>query len=173
MSHTRRSRSGWGPGNQQHGAAGQGPRKGLRGTEYLDAAARSSVTFAAAGPGRETVWSETPAGRRCIGEVVTVNGIASFRKTVQGSKHLLRLGGGAWGFQADLLPALERKGVRSVILYDTETGDRYVASLQTIAERGFTRDLGHGRQVFVARRHFHREAAEQLSLLGLGEEVAA
>lgn len=94
-------------------------------------------------------------------------GRSVFHKTVQGSRHLLRLAD-AWGVQADLLPALERRAVRSVIIEDSEAGERYCASLRTFAEKGFTRDLGHGEQRFLARRHFHREAADQLSLPGTG-----
>ena len=70
----------------------------------------------------------------------------TFYKTVRGSVHMLRKPL-AWAMDAQALLDAERSGARLVEIHDSETGNTYRASVETIRAHGFVFDRGHGRQV--------------------------
>jgi len=94
-----------------------------------------------------------------------------FHKTVRGSTHMLRRPP-AWALDVGSLLEAERLGAKSVQLHDTESGNRYHASVAQIRRQGFTFDRGHGRQVGMALNLWTvtrpgEVQAEQLSLFGV------
>lgn len=81
-------------------------------------------------------------GGRCVGYVA--GGV--FVKSVRGSVHQLRRPP-AWCLDAGSLDEAEALGALRVEIYDTETGNRYTASVRLIREKGFALDRGFGRQI--------------------------
>jgi len=101
---------------------------------------------------------------RCVGEVR--DGV--FRKVVRGSAHMLRRPP-AWAFDSQSLADAERSGAKSVEIHDSETGNTYRASVETIHAHGFIFDRGAGRQVALPLNcwtvaHPAEPVAEQLCL---------
>ena len=79
---------------------------------------------------------------RCVGEVRG----DTFYKTVRGSVHMLRKPR-AWAFDWRSLADAERSGARLVEIHDSETGNTYRASVETIRAHGFVFNRGAGRQI--------------------------
>lgn len=69
------------------------------------------------------------------GQVVGAVEGDEFRKTVQKSKHMLRLPP-AWCLSVESLQQAEAAGAKRVVLFDTETGDTLTASLEFINLHG-------------------------------------
>ena len=69
-----------------------------------------------------------------------------FRKTITGSKHILRTPR-AIAFDRSTLDDAEKAGATCVSVTDSETGRTYIAAITTIREHGFTVTRGYGNQV--------------------------
>ena len=110
----------------------------------------------------------------------------TFRKTIAGSKHLLRRPR-AIAMDVSTIDDAESAGATRVAVTDSETGSTYVADIDTIKTRGFTVARGHNRQIALTlpfwnvnsqpadaeRRAATTNAARkrlQLALLGGSEE---
>lgn len=70
-----------------------------------------------------------------------------FEKTIQGSKHLLRVPMPALGFDLSTLEDAERAGAVAVAVTDSETGRTYRQRIETIRRYGFPVTRGFGRQI--------------------------
>jgi hypothetical protein len=114
--------------------------------------------------GSETVYLNTPQGVRNVGRIFTENGERILEKHVTESKHLHRAFN-AWGIDAELLRTLPGRGVDGIRIV-TDTGVTEHAPVKVWMERGIRRDFGHGPQVFLPRKFFHRRDAAQPSLFG-------
>lgn len=69
-----------------------------------------------------------------------------FRKTIVGSKHMLR-SPRAIAFDTCTLDAAERAGAAHVSVTDSETGMVYMASIADVRRYGFNIARGHGQQI--------------------------
>jgi hypothetical protein len=69
-----------------------------------------------------------------------------FRKTIAGSKHILRTPR-AIAFDRSTLDDAEKAGATHVSVTDSETGRTYIAPIATIQQHGFTVTRGYGNQV--------------------------
>ena len=69
-----------------------------------------------------------------------------FRKTIAGSKHILRTPR-AIAFDRSTLDDAEKAGASHVSVTDSETGKTYIAPIDTIRRYGFTVTRGYGNQV--------------------------
>lgn len=76
----------------------------------------------------------------------TVSGIW-FEKTIQGSKHLLRVPTHALAFDVSTLEDAAAAGATAVAVTDLETGRVYRQRIATILQYGFDVRRGFGRQV--------------------------
>lgn len=93
-----------------------------------------------------------------------------FRKSVRGSRHMLRRPP-AWALDVGSLLEAERLGARFVEVFDRDTGATYRADVADVRRHGFTFDRGHGRQIGLPLerwtvRRAGQPVAEQLSLFG-------
>jgi len=110
----------------------------------------------------------TPDGQSQAPAHGVVSG-ATWRKIVQGSKHMLRVPRPAWAVDTSDLDRGERMGAVVLELTDAETGTTYRAALRTIRERGRYFERGYGAQVALDLEHWRVEApgaARQLALMG-------
>jgi hypothetical protein len=104
------------------------------------------------------------AGGRIVGHVSS----DTFRKTISGSKHLLRKPA-AIAFDLSTLDDAEAAGAVFAEVTDRETGRAWRASIAHIRRRGFDVNRGHGRQVALVLSEWRtgdEPATEQLSLFG-------
>lgn len=70
----------------------------------------------------------------------------AFRKTVRGSKHMLRTPR-AWASDIAALAAAAAAGATHIEIEDSESGALYRASIAEMLEHGFTFDRGFGQQI--------------------------
>ena len=79
----------------------------------------------------------------------------TFYKTVKKSRHFFRKWK-AWAVDAGLLDYLIEKGVRNILIHETEENAYYSATLQDFKEWGIHWDFGngHGEQVFLPIANF-------------------
>jgi hypothetical protein len=106
------------------------------------------------------VFHDGPDRRRRLGSIVHRPEGATFCKTLRGSVHLFRALD-AWAMQAEVLDDLRLVGVRAVEVRDSEAAITYRADLAVFERDGITRDFGHGPQVFLPRKFWQTESAEQ------------
>lgn len=104
-----------------------------------------------------------------VGAVV-VGAVADgvFRKTVRGSRHMLR-SPRAWALDLESLRDAEGAGAVTVRIDDTESGISYSAPCSRIHLLGFRLNRGHGQQVALLLRYWQQlapavGAAQQLAL---------
>lgn len=76
-----------------------------------------------------------------------------FRKTIQGSKHLLRVPP-AVAFDLSTLDDAERAGAKTVEVTDSESGHVYSAPLALLREKGFKVARGFGSQWALTLIHW-------------------
>lgn len=103
----------------------------------------------------------TPQGERTIGRIEGNTLI----KTVKRSKHFHRKTR-SWGIQLAAVPQLEAMGVTQIRLNIKDTGEALTAPLQTLKNKGFVYDFGHGEQIFLPEKYWHPEGVQQLSFFG-------
>jgi len=95
------------------------------------------------------------------------------RKVCQYSKHYHRRLR-AWGIDSAVLLEAAKRGARLVEVVDTERGETWHADIDFIITHGMRFDFGHGLQVFLPLKDWHRlgDGAEpeggQLDLWGVG-----
>lgn len=77
----------------------------------------------------------------------------TLKRRARSSKHLLRLNGGAWAFDARFFEA-HRGDFDFVEIVDTETHTTYMASRETFDRFSFLQDLGRGQQVILNLSRF-------------------
>ena len=127
---------------------------------------RSRPAEAEGGPvGRGTWAGDKPLCRHCSTVAIYAQGRrvgevrdGVFRKVVHGSAHMLRRPP-AWAFDSQSLLDAERSGARLVEIHDSETGNTYRASVETIHAHGFVFDRW-------AVAHPAEPVAEQVPLFG-------
>jgi hypothetical protein len=93
------------------------------------------------------------------GRVVGYVACGVFRKTLCGSKHMLRQPR-AWAFDQSSLDDAAAAGATLVSILDRENGSVYLASLETIREHGFRVIRGHGNQWALALDHWRINGQE-------------
>lgn len=74
-----------------------------------------------------------------------------FSKTVEGSKHLMKIFD-AYGVDRDVLNKLPKDC--KIQITDKETGILYEADRETFRLKGIKKDFGHSIQYFLPRKHF-------------------
>ncbi len=140
------------PKNTRAGAGNTGQERTLR---------------AAGNPSRtHSTMGQVYAQGRVVGEVR--GGV--FCKTVRGSAHMLRKPP-AWALDLGSLLQAEKLGAKSVELRDTDTGNRYRATIEQVRRYGFVFDRGWGRQIGLPLDRWTvtrpgESHTEQLSLFG-------
>lgn len=88
----------------------------------------------------------------------------AFRKTVRGSKHMLRTPR-AWASDIAALAAARQAGATHIEIEDSESGALYRASIAEMLEHGFTFDRGFGLQVALPLDKWQRpDKGTQLDL---------
>ncbi len=80
----------------------------------------------------------------------------TFHKTARASKHMLRHPKG-WASDIDILEQVESYGAKLFEIKDTETGIRYVASIQDFFEYGQAFNRKHGEQLVLPIGYFYIE----------------
>ncbi len=79
------------------------------------------------------------------------NGV--LRRRAKGSKHLLRMHNGAWGFDIKLFK--EHSGdFDQIEVRDVESGNVYIASTQVFEDHAFVKNLGWGPQMILPLEHW-------------------
>lgn len=81
-----------------------------------------------------------------------------FRKTIVGSKHMLR-SPKAIGFELCTLDDAGKAGATDVSITDSETGHTYCAPIATVRHYGFPVVRGHGRQIALALDYYSIDGA--------------
>lgn len=81
-----------------------------------------------------------------------------FRKTITGSKHMLR-DPRAIAFDRSTLDDAEKAGATHVSITDSETGRTYCAPIATVRRYGFPVVRGHGRQIALALDYYSIDGA--------------
>jgi hypothetical protein len=102
------------------------------------------------------------------GKVVgTVQG-ATFRKTIDGTRHMLQKPNKAIAINVDALTQAEQQGAREIEVYDRETQTIYRATINHFKQRGFSVNRGYGLQLALTLEGWTRSrkggGLEQLSL---------
>lgn len=100
---------------------------------------------------------------RVIGEVLG----DVLTKRVRGSVHMLR-SPRAWAVDVEALRQAERLGARWVVVLDTETGERYRASVAVFWEHGVNVERGFGLQVALPMDYWQRTPRGELEAVQLG-----
>jgi len=102
------------------------------------------------------------------GRIIGFSDGVVFKKTVEGSKHLLKcppaIAIDAVAYENDIAPTHERIEVK-----DVETDRLYSISIEAFERNKEEMDRGHGRQYFVRLRYWRcesRNGAKQLALWG-------
>jgi hypothetical protein len=149
----------WGLNGETHGG-NRGLQDGRNGSGRRLISERQSTTVAA---GRQELLGTN--GRVCA----TIDGDC-LKKQIDGSRHFLQKPGGI-AFDASILDAAERAGVRSVWVRDRETGDTFTCQFTDLGLHGVKIDRGFGPQVclpFTFWRVRRAGAPVQLTLFGAG-----
>ena len=76
-----------------------------------------------------------------------------YRKAVSGSKHQLKKPP-AWALDVTDLMAAGALEATVVRIRDTETGTNWWATIETILDKGFRFNRGHGQQIALALKHW-------------------
>lgn len=87
-----------------------------------------------------------------------------FRKTIVGSKHMLR-SPKAIAFELCTLDDAEKAGATHVSITDSETGRTYCAPIATVRRYGFPVVRGHGRQIALALDYYSVDGATPVAEL--------
>lgn len=82
-----------------------------------------------------------------------------FSKNVKRSRHLFQALN-AWAIQEEVWRDLVRRGCQRVVVKDTENAATFSTTADTLAQRGFVKDFGHGAQRFLPLKHWDQEGAE-------------
>lgn len=85
-----------------------------------------------------------------------------FRKTIVGSRHMLRRPT-AIGFEQCTLDDAEKAGATHVSITDSETGRTYCAPIATVRRYGFPVVRGHGRQIALALDYYSIDGATPIA----------
>ena len=101
----------------------------------------------------EPRYVKNPRTRATVGVIRRSAGVPCFTRNVKESVHRLRMFGGSWALERDLVAELERLGARWVCLV-TDAGRRLYAPLNRFRESGRAIKLGHGLQFALAEDQF-------------------
>jgi hypothetical protein len=96
-------------------------------------------------------------GNTVIGEVVEMPKGRLFRKTLHGSKHILKRPP-AIAFDLDTLRQVELAGGTAIEVKDVETDIVYYATLTTVWTKGFALNRGFGDQQALLLSHWDKQA---------------
>jgi hypothetical protein len=102
------------------------------------------------------------------GRVIGVVAGATFKKTITGSKHLLRRPR-AIAFERCTLRDAAASGATCAAILDRETGTTYTISFETIDRHSFPVLRGHGDQVAVTLEHWAINGATPVAVASVAQ----
>jgi hypothetical protein len=93
-----------------------------------------------------------------------------FIKPVYGSKHQLKCPP-AWAIDAEVFDQEVKPCASEIVIFDRETGSRYIASVKNFDAKRKSIDRGFGRQYYLPLSYWKLERADsrQLNLLSWGD----
>ncbi len=116
------------------------------------------------GPAGVALRIDTPQGPKTSGFIRPEGSALEYFRAVRSSAHLL-YALDAFGVDAPASESFPDKGVECIHLLDTDTETHYRVSVDYFLRHSVVRDFGHGRQRFLARRHWSQALPGQLQLL--------
>ena len=90
-----------------------------------------------------------------VGIIYKELGIPLFQRLVSEETQRLRMFGGAWALEIDLLDHVEKLGAKWYRIITTDTERMLHAPLQAFRERGKTINMRYGMQIALPERYFH------------------
>ncbi len=80
----------------------------------------------------------------------------TFLKEVNRKKHYLRIVSG-YAVQEEILPRLKSKGVKWIVIYEEDTTNKLVISLDKFEKNSKSWSHGHGKQITISERFCNGE----------------
>jgi hypothetical protein len=113
----------------------------------------------------ETLWAQTPQGRKPAGQLKKEAGRTMLVKNVSKSRHQHRTLN-AWGIDATLIDQLPAD-VDGITVNEKEEGKTYRVSLSAFLSKSIRRDFGYGPQYFLPLPQWQQEDPRQPALFNL------
>lgn len=113
----------------------------------------------------ETLWAQTPQGRKAAGQLKKEADRSTLVKTVAKSRHRHRALN-AWGVDATLIDQLPAD-VDGITVNETEEGRTYSVSLADFLSKAIRRDYGYGQQYFLPLPCWQVEDPRQPALFNI------
>ena len=122
-------------------------------TQAFDRALHSVYDNARGKSNGESRYVRNPRDGRVVGITRLVFGTTVFERKVVERKHHLRLLGGAWALECNLISHLEALGVR-LVCFTTDRGCALYTSLSHFRRYGRSINYGYGVQLVLSEEYF-------------------
>lgn len=94
------------------------------------------------------------------GQIVGVLEKETYKKSVQGSKHLMRMFGGSWGIEEKIVQEIKNR-CSKIEVSDKESGLVYRVPMDRFIEKGIVKDFGT-RQRFLSLKYWETNTDNKL-----------